>query len=378
MGDDHFKVEEMGLYNDEFRTVEAGSIDKAILESPANGAEGVAFIDGVRFQWSAVDGAGSYTLEVAKDAAFTEMVASQSVLENSALVMNLEKATQYFWRVTAREAKVNGAYSVSEVSSFTTSASEDASFYESFRDFNDWEVLLDGHGAGGNPSNSTDQAHAGRYSFVMDEGNDAISKTFGTHHNDVVTVWLYDNMNTANAVAAVANVTTVGGPWAGLGVNVPTGASADHAGKTFYVIRDNGDWIWTEVERTEGWHELKWDYTDGVSCKMYIDGTLVHTIENAPYYDKIDLGDMWGHGGYPGDISGMYFDDLTVGDPVLNETVLSITVPDESIQLKIGETYQIIPVVETDIDVETEIEYIAQEYEIARASETGLVTAARL
>lgn len=99
-----------------------------------------------------------------------------------------------------------------------------------------------------------------------------------------------------------------------------------------YVVRIGGTWYDTEVVRTQGWHELKFDYSAEGTCVIYIDGVSVYTVEDAPYYDRIVMGDFWNHAGYAGDISGMLFDDVTVGNPVIREKVLEIRVPEESIQ----------------------------------------------
>lgn len=371
MGDNHFDVTKMGLYEDEFRTLEKTELEKPELTAPADKEKEIVVTNGVRFSWNQVEKAGSYTVEIAADKEFENVVKKEATDQTTLSVLGLEKGRTYYWRVTAREKMVNGASSVSDVRSFTTSEKDDGSFFEGFRDFEEW--------TGDNPSNTTERAHSGRYSFELNDSQDRVRKELGTHHNDVMTVWLYDNMNKENGAAAVAEVTrkeddgTI--PWIGAGVSVATsGRYKDH-----YVVRDGADWVETEIERTEGWHELKFDYTDGKTCSAYIDGTLVHVFQNAPYYNYVEIGDFWDHSGYPGDVSGMLFDDVKIGEPNIPENILSIDVPEKDIVINMDETYQLAPVVETDPDITAELTYSARDYEIAKMDETvpGLILPVR-
>ena len=370
MGDNHFQVDKMGLYEDEFRSIDLDPMDQPELLAPADGTADVQAVNGVKFEWGSVDRAGSYTLEIARDEGFTDVVKSVGTIASPVSVLGLEKATTYYWRVTAREKRVNGAVSVSRVNSFATAENENTAFFEGFRDFSEWEE----YPGKGTPGNTTAQAKSGRYSYELDQSMDAIMKKFGTKHNDVVTVWLYDNMNKANGAAGIVNVTRQDGePWIGAGVSVATNG----AHKDKYVVRIGGSWYDTDVMRTEGWHELKWDYTEIGTCKIYVDNTLCYTVEDAPYYDMISMGDFWDHSGYPGDVSGILFDHVTVGEPMVTEKILSITVPEESIKLYLEDTYQLAPVAEADPDVDVELEYISLDHEIARVDEDGLITPVR-
>ena len=376
MGDNHFHVEDMGLYNDAYRTLVETQLEAPVLSTPADGEDGLIATNGIRFTWEEVDGAGRYKLEIASDPAFENIVKTVSTEAVTVSVNGLEKETTYYWRVTARESAVNGVQSSSGVRSFTTSSVEDPSFFEGFRNFDEWEIFEDAGGSKGTPSNTTANAHSGRYSYELNEGMDVIQKVFGTKHNDVASVWLYDNMNKGRGAAAIVQVTREEGGsnvWIGAGVSVATnGGHMDN-----YVVRIGGTWYDTEVVRTQGWHELKFDYSAEGTCVIYIDGVSVYTVEDAPYYDRIVMGDFWNHAGYAGDISGMLFDDVTVGNPVIREKVLEIRVPEESIRLTLDETYEIHPIVETNPDVDAPVEYAAQEWEIAKVDESGVITPVR-
>lgn len=372
MGDEHFKVEEMGLYEDDFRTLAKAELAAPELTAPADDATEISASNGVRFTWNPVENAGSYTVEIAADADFTNVVKKESTDQTEISILGLDKATTYYWRVTARERKVNGASNVSAVRSFTTSEKDDGSFFEGFRDFDEWTEVFK------TVSNTTSKAHSGRYSFELNQNQEVVQKRFGTHHNDVMSVWLYDNMNKGNGAAGMAKVSRVEEngniPWIGAGVSVATkGLYKDH-----YVVRDGGDWIETDIERTEGWHELTFDYTNKETCIVSIDGKKVHEFKDAPYYDSVELGDFWDHSGYPGDVSGMLFDDVKVGEPVVQENILSITVPEKDIIVNIDKTYQLEPIVETDPDVNVELAYTSNEYEVAKVDEkTGLIQPVR-
>jgi hypothetical protein len=73
------------------------------LTTPANGASNVP--PNVSFQWAAAANAFDYLVEIATDAAFTNIVASGQTRQTSFTpAQPLNTATEYFWRVTARNA----------------------------------------------------------------------------------------------------------------------------------------------------------------------------------------------------------------------------------------------------------------------------------
>lgn len=55
----------------------------------------------VRFNWNGLTGVGSYTLQVATDAGFTQLVYNADVAGLQANVSNLEMNSRYFWRIRA-------------------------------------------------------------------------------------------------------------------------------------------------------------------------------------------------------------------------------------------------------------------------------------
>ncbi|WP_257385497.1 proprotein convertase P-domain-containing protein [Tahibacter caeni] len=99
--------------------VSQGLPTAAALTAPADNATSVATMP--TFTWAAVAGANSYLVEVASDAAFTNIVASGTVTSPSFTPASaLNTTTTYYWRVKASNACGDGAYS--PVFRFTTGA----------------------------------------------------------------------------------------------------------------------------------------------------------------------------------------------------------------------------------------------------------------
>ncbi len=86
------------------------------LSSPSNGAKGVAV--SATLAWNSSVGASSYTLQVSKNAAFTEIVNHSDVSSTSFSISGLSNNSVYYWRVQAKNAY--GSSGWSNVWSFTT------------------------------------------------------------------------------------------------------------------------------------------------------------------------------------------------------------------------------------------------------------------
>jgi hypothetical protein len=91
-------------------------IDKFTLTAPLNNATKV-FLNGV-LKWNIVKGLLAYGFEIAKDAAFTELVDYSEVDTNYVTASNLMFGQQYYWRVRGRHMKDTASWSNSF--SFTT------------------------------------------------------------------------------------------------------------------------------------------------------------------------------------------------------------------------------------------------------------------
>ena len=101
-------------------TVQAAAPGVAVLTAPANGALNVPATP--TFTWNAVAGASSYSIQVATDAGFANVVASATGLASPTWTSNvtLNTNTLYYWRVQATNACGTGTYS--SVFSFRTVA----------------------------------------------------------------------------------------------------------------------------------------------------------------------------------------------------------------------------------------------------------------
>ena len=89
------------------------------LTAPVDGATGVNALNPINLSWAAIAGATSYTVEVATDAAFASIVASQSNLtQTNWNASGLLPLTTYYWRVRANNTCGAGANSA--VFSFRT------------------------------------------------------------------------------------------------------------------------------------------------------------------------------------------------------------------------------------------------------------------
>lgn len=365
LGDEHFKASQAGLFKDEFRKNVGTDIGTPLLTAPDNNAENVEIASGVKLSWQAASNAGSYVAELSKTEDFADIEQALSTTDTFINVGKLEKSTKYFWRVKAYEARLGGNSAVSEVRSFTTSDSDTLNFYEGFgsEGFDGW--LVDA----GTPTRTDSKAHTGSYSFISDEGKDFIYKTFSTPQATKVTLWLYDNMQSAKYTRAIASVYPADNSWAGMGVSAAES-------KDKYCVRIGASFVPTAVARSEGWHKLTWDYSSGTNALLYIDDIQVGEIQNTAGFVRIGLGDSWDQGGTQGDICNMMFDDLTVGTPQINPIPTSLTLLESEITLELGSQKTLQAFLKTDIDVDIPLDWSTYEYEIARV-ENGTVTAMR-
>ncbi|MCQ4163406.1 fibronectin type III domain-containing protein [Tahibacter harae] len=89
--------------------------------APANGATGINSAAAVTLSWAAISGASGYSVEVATDSAFGNIIASQPGQAGTSWNVNgLQPSTTYYWRV--RAANICGAGGNSAVYNFRTAA----------------------------------------------------------------------------------------------------------------------------------------------------------------------------------------------------------------------------------------------------------------
>ncbi|WP_457653714.1 fibronectin type III domain-containing protein [Rhodocaloribacter sp.] len=165
----------------------------------------------VDLTWTAVDGATSYSVEVATDDAFTNVVASaDGVSGTTTTVGPLEEGTTYFWRVraanTAGAGPWSGAFSFTTLTSATAPAAVTLASPEDGAMDVPTEVTLSWNAADGADTYDVQVATDDAFTaLVTDEsGLTATSLTVSGLANNTTYFWRVRAANTAGA-----------GPWSG-------------------------------------------------------------------------------------------------------------------------------------------------------------------
>lgn len=359
-GENHFDISRVGLYSDLYRTIKEVTVDAPELLFPEENAKDVEIDSGVNFSWNTVKGAGTYLVEVSESTDFSQIVQSVSTQNTHVRISGLDISTIYYWRVTALEDRLNGTQATSPVRSFTTSSKDPSLLFESFADpdFSSWK-----HSAG-TPSHTDKTAHAGRFSYETDENTDLIERQFPGVQNKVVSIWMYDTLQKDPMTSSIVNVVPTASEWAAIGVNVRQSADV-------YVTRIGSNWSKTNVKRSEGWHELKWDYQTPGRCTLYIDEISVGTFDAAGF-SVIKIGDPWNDSG-AGSVSTILYDDLRIGEPTIDPKPTAIELNPDNLTLQVGQEIPLNALLTTDIDADMELVWDSVEYEIARISDGGVV-----
>jgi hypothetical protein len=148
--------------------VTSTSVGATSLSSPSNGATGVA--TSTALSWAATSGAATYDLQVATDAAFTNIVSNQTGLTGTSYTASgLSTITTYYWRVRGVSSCATGAWPTAF--SFTTldvPPCSDVMLDGGFElDAGDWteysaqgEQLIGAWTSGGVPTPNTGSYHA--------------------------------------------------------------------------------------------------------------------------------------------------------------------------------------------------------------------------
>ena len=101
-----------------------------------------------------------------------------------------------------------------------------------------------------------------QYSLKIDDETETVTHNFATNQEGIAKMWFYDDASDTSlqAMANADNTTS------NRSMGVVTVVSTDK-----YVYRVDSVVTATNISRTTGWHELKFDYTSGTKCDMYID-----------------------------------------------------------------------------------------------------------
>lgn len=130
-----------------YLTVVNGNFTTQTLTTPANAATGLS--TSPILTWAANAAASSYDVQVATDAAFTNIIASTNVTGTTASVTGLNEITTYYWRVLPKNAGCIGTFS--SAFSFSTGESNCTYVYT-----NDTSMsVADGTGANAPGATST-------------------------------------------------------------------------------------------------------------------------------------------------------------------------------------------------------------------------------
>ncbi|NGP44903.1 hypothetical protein G4V62_07995 [Bacillaceae bacterium SIJ1] len=151
----------------------------------------------------------------------------------------------------------------------------------------------------GHPTTSAEQAKSGDQSVLISGDREYMTLRTSEPMQRNVNIWFYDDASDKE-LAVVARVDDSERHIA-LGVN--TRITEDH-----YVFRIGADWYPTDIPRTDGWHQLTFDYRSGNGVTLSIDDTPIQTTSGITHFDHLLLGDQWAD-----DQSGrVFFDDVTI------------------------------------------------------------------
>lgn len=363
--DDHFDPSAVGLYPDEYRKDLDVSLPVPCLLEPQENASQIETAGGTQLSWFPSAGAGHYLVEIFESNTPQIPVFRECTQCTWLLASGLKPDTSYIWQVTAVQNRINGSRCVSAQRTFTTSAGDQAVLFDGFSDatFSAWNAVF------GTPSRCTGISRSGRFSYCTKENQAAIEKHFSAPQHQNVTLWLFDTMQKDPMTASAADVSPQNGTWASIGVNVRE--SAD-----FYVMRLGSEWKPTCVQRSRGWHELRWDYSEGKNCRMLIDGHFIGEFPSDGFRD-IRIGDYWKDLKGEGDISTILYDDLQIGDPLLKPVPTNIRLDENDVTVCAGAEISLHAHLETDLDIDIPLIWDTTEYEIARVTQDGVIQGLR-
>ncbi len=315
--------DQIGLKIDQYRDDLSINVGDFNLTAPENNQAGMDPLKTV-FRWQSSELADLYELIISEDANFSTIVVDQAFNRTSAEITSLEANTTYYWKVRAfiNSTKITGE-KWSSVYQFTTGQPKYFTEDDFENGLDNWNVAE--NGAKGTKTVSNQQAHSGTYSYIVNEDMDVIEKQLGKDYNAVGAIWYYDDGYTGDRKQNLAMISD--GTWLAMGVD-----TSKTNGSTHYVIRDEGNYIATSLERSHGWHKLVWDATSGNHMDLYIDDTKVYTTTRMTSFNYVAFGDWWGNNGIHGTA---YYDDFKIDPTVPVETV---ELNKNTLEIHVGET----------------------------------------
>ncbi len=146
----------------------------------------------------------------------------------------------------------------------------------------------------------------GRQALVIDDSNGSnqpvLYRNFSNDLNKIVSVKVFDKQLTHMFVYDSGNTRIpTGKTFAEVddGTNVVALGIDPSENNDYYMMNIGGTETATSVPRVYGWHELKFDYSTPGTVKLYIDDTLVNTLDGTDcpqYFNRVSLGSSDGTG----------------------------------------------------------------------------------
>jgi hypothetical protein len=355
-----FDASKVGLYPDEYRTAQVGTL---ALVSPANS---LSLDPGAKleFIWTSAQNASSVLFELSKTSDFSNVAISKQLSGNdtSTVLWGLDGGSTYYWRVTAIGGSLGGSRTQSEIFSFTT-LGKPLEYVENFDSKNvvwGWDIT-------GTPVISTEKAHSGINSMKIDTDRAFIQLTPPAGNNGILEFWMYDTNATTSYLQCMGMTNgTVG--VAGIGVD-----TSKSGGATYYQYRYMGTYYSTGVQRSAGWHKFAVDCSSPSLIIFYIDDKEVarKTVTNNTI-TTVQIGDLWASNG----VSNFYFDDLKLSLIQLS----SVNVTADKTILNIGDTGTLTTtgMLSNDADADLTkgtIVYTSSDLDIVSVDNNGVITA---
>ncbi|WP_171652113.1 Ig-like domain-containing protein [Paenibacillus foliorum] len=216
--------------------------------------------------------------------------------------------------------------SASEIHVTANVSYEDVVYSEGFEDGTLGDFAMDsGTDYAVSVQSSTEQAHSGAYSLKrINAVKSVMSKAFSTDMKAIASMWIYDD-GTTKANRAVGSVGAYRDNTKIMGLGLFYDGSLGSASQ-FATRFQTTNWSVSNVPRSVGWHELKWDYT-GPMVNMFIDDQPAGTF-NSSSFRAVSLMNLWNSSA-----GNFYYDDIRVVVPRTNATAIPLTVKVNATQI---------------------------------------------
>jgi len=160
----------------------------------------------------------------------------------------------------------------------------------------DWRPTDPGFGDKRNPQISEEQAHSGKRSLKLFPTWGVIERPFAEEiTNCVVTAWFYEKPSDRCRMVMLVDED-----------GMEVGLGSHYESVSNYSFSIGGKQQVTDIEKSVGWHELKWDVTEGRGVTCYIDGVKVGQTDRLDGFRTLRVGQSFWRG------SLCYVDDISI------------------------------------------------------------------